>query len=415
MGRGARFVMASAFATALYIGAACTVFDDARLLETIEAGTNDGASSADGAADADTGFLGLADLETAAKVCSLVAECELLDASLVVSLRVGVNVKNFSYCMHVLTTSFEQGRPGRTQVAQLLRQIANATSCPAAARLLYYDFVADPSSPCPRLGTDGGSAADAGGDGGDASAPVEGVYCSDENTLKICDEQSSYHLHCDAIPGQRCVPVDKQALGDPTLPAGLCSISLSSTAPCLGASCDSSGSFLDSCLLEVDAGSAIERYMTERQSCTLLGLRCVTETSRNSVGCAASDGIVRRNNQYLGSYCEGPRLMTTNGHFLGGVDCSELEPGGRCVDCFAAGVPCTAQTQGASCGRADDECTVYGEDVNLCEGTSIKLCVDGRRISFDCASIGRTCQQQMPDAGDGGPSLDYRAACVRTP
>jgi hypothetical protein len=60
-------------------------------------------------------------------------------------------------------------------------------------------------------------------------------------------------------------------------------------------------------------------------------------------------------------------------------------------DCAALGGTCSAKGGSALCVRSDDVCSPFDSDVNVCAGTTVALCVGGRKQALDCASLGMTC------------------------
>ena len=64
-------------------------------------------------------------------------------------------------------------------------------------------------------------------------------------------------------------------------------------------------------------------------------------------------------------------------------------------DCNVYGAKCD-NTGFPHCKRPDAACTPGDSDVDKCNGSIISMCVGGAKVTFDCASIGKTC---TPEGG----------------
>jgi hypothetical protein len=73
------------------------------------------------------------------------------------------------------------------------------------------------------------------------------------------------------------------------------------------------------------------------------------------------------------------------------------------VDCAAEGDTCaTTTTTAVRCEVPDATCDPFAADVDVCEGSQLRMCLRGKITPFDCASIGARCL---------GPSGDLSGRC----
>jgi hypothetical protein len=66
-------------------------------------------------------------------------------------------------------------------------------------------------------------------------------------------------------------------------------------------------------------------------------------------------------------------------------------------DCEVMGQRCVVEGLAARCASDTGTCSPYDPDVNVCEGTTIHLCVQGDRVDLDCANLGKSCEPASPD------------------
>jgi hypothetical protein len=365
-------------ALACAAAAACTAFDDVPLpgRPSVEAGTPDRVAPLEGGVDGAApvvlpapGFVSLAE---AVQACTVIAACPNLAQWLTRSLRVAVAEAvpptaedfppfdtNFSYCVEQLSKTFEPERVGREMVSTAIRKIAAATSCPDASRNIYFERFPARHPSCP---------ADAGGSPWVCADDVTGVQCADTFSLL---------LHCAApraLPSGKCVTLDAGPYG-----IGGCFLDNTECHPgCVGSSatlCDTHN------LTGREYGIQID--------CHVLGLECVLDPGTTNVGCAVAGHAARYDvHRYPGSYCENTSLVSSNGTFLGVLDCASF--GGKCVTKNAAAV----------CSMPDAACSPFSPEANACQGSKIHLCVGGQWEDVQCP-LG--CE-----APDGSPA---RAAC----
>lgn len=279
----------------------------------------------------------------AALVCARVVECPTLAGSLVVSTGIPL-AADFPACMQWVSGPVPAGRLGFASQQSVLREIAAATSCAEALGRLPREILA---------GNDPRCASDAGA----------GSRCLDSTTSLDC--ATRVRARCDDGrlfgPGATC--------RDGTCSTGACG------APAL-VWC--TGDRLDLCV-PTDAGRQAGHW-----DCTALGLKC--ETSGAASMCSTPGGDQPCKSFRPGdTACSDDKLkakvcVAAVGTHWGIVDCTQLGAGASC-EALASG--------GVACAPPRAECAL--ESAGSCDRSTISLCVGGRRTSFDCASIGRTC------------------------
>lgn len=359
--------------------AACTVFDGLSVPQVVDEGAPE-TSAGDGGdldgrgPDANVALPapGFVTHDQAIAACAVIAGCPNLSQGITRSLRVAVDetvlppgpmllpwAPNFSFCVDQLSKTFDPGRPGQDIVSPAIQKIAQATSCSEAAKAVFFEFVPGLDSRC---------------DGGPPS------LCIDEHTAVQCDFEQGFTLftHCNSpygAPSDKCKDIDAGGIGvgGCFLEDGLCP------------TCE--GSFATFC--GFDPTTREKQAYRFRTDCKTLGLECTIVPGSTELGCAMSDHIVRRDSYfYPGSYCDGPRVVLSDGTFYGLVDCSSF--GGACVESSGA----------ATCTFPGAECHPFSPQANTCNGNKLHLCVGGHWEDVTCSN---GC-----DTGDAAPG---RATC----
>ncbi|WP_146648121.1 hypothetical protein [Labilithrix luteola] len=377
--RRARSSSPRAVFTVFLLGAmaACTVFNGLSVpTDTEKAGAEAGAGDGSiegGARDSSVSLPapGFVAHDEAIAACSVIAACPHLSQGITRSLRVAVDETvlppgpmlerwnpSFSFCVEQLSKTFDPARPGQDIVGPAVRKIAQAVSCAEARKAVLFELVPGLDARC---------------DGGPPSK------CLDDETALQCDFDEGYSLvtHCNApygAPSDKCKDIDAGGVGvgGCFLEDGLCP------------TCE--GSFATFCGLDVQRQRQPYRFRTD---CNALGLECTIVPGSTELGCAMSDHIVRRDSYfYPGSYCDGPRVMLSDGTFSGFVDCSSF--GGNCVESSGA----------ATCTLPGAECHPFSPGANRCNGSKLHLCVGGHWEDVTCAN---GC-----DTADAAPG---RASC----
>lgn len=319
----------------------CTTFDGVTLQGDGGAESGDDAASC-APEDSPQALLPFAD---AARVCARVASCPLLSTSLALSNGVPVDPLTYSLCVHWLAAPVPPSRVGLPVQRQVLSCMAKATSCGDAAACLAFEALPAGDARC----------ADAGATS----------HCVDSSTVARCDQ--SLVFHCGAAtfgPGAQCIQGNdgQYVCGQTGCPPTACQ-----------------GDLIDGCQYP-----AMRHVDTD---CAAAGLNCGPDPSDpQQVTCLTEPGKVLACGAPGSTSCQGDKALVCVGGQLSEFDCSSL-PGGTC----------TADGGGARCVvPRDDACSPYDADVDVCTGTTITLCVDGRHVCFDCASIGQQC---VPGSG----------------
>jgi hypothetical protein len=336
----------------LSIPGPCTTFDGDSA-STPDAG-DDGADASD-AAPAPSGYL---TLDEAVSVCSLVVRCQTMQYSIGISLAIGVDARDFSACIQTLAGLVPPSRRGFALQQGALKKVAAETECGNALAQLPVELLAQD----PRCGTGRG-----------CYTPTSAVECSDSGaggeligTLSRCAE---------GLGGPKCLAV--QLPGDAGTAAvcaeGVCTSSTVTDYKCEGSvvhTCDPQYSTLeikfDCAWVGLACGKGLKGIDT-----------CVDPTSSDLCpGFGASDcsGDTAR-------YCVAGESQQSWSRFA----CAEVGAscvGGRLID--GGGKP-------AICTPKNGECSPYAADIGACNGNVVSLCVDGKRMSYDCSKQGKQC------------------------
>lgn len=288
------------------------------------------------------GFLSLDD---AARVCSLAFECPELARSITLSSGVPVDNLNYSLCMNWIGGPIPTTRVGFVLQSQMLACVAKSTTCTEAGGCLLQELIGPGDPRCAPI--------DAGPDG----SIYPPIQCTDNGTSVLrCTGGVPDVLHCSTAyfgPGSSCLQDTEGQFWCAT-----------GTTCSGGDSCV--GSLLSYCGGDLRFGI----------NCAAIGNSCGTDPVEQLLNCL-TEGQVRTCDNGGGLTCAGDVLEVCSGS-ISLYDCANL--GGTCVT-----------TPGTFCARPDDVCTPFDLDINVCTGSSISLCMGGRRVSFDCGAIGLGC------------------------
>jgi hypothetical protein len=298
-------------------------------------------TGSDAGSDAGPTQVSYLSVDDAARLCSLAFSCKELPATITSSTGVPIDSQNYSDCMTWLAGPIPPTRIGLQIQSAVLKCMAQATTCLAAATCGIIEQI--PAGD-PRCGDAGPDAAE---------------RCADNGaTVLRCG--SRFALHCNNpyyAPGNTCLSGD----GNKTFWCALeknCSI----TQGC-------SGSVVEYC--DVDA-------LRNSINCAAIGTSCGVDPDAGNNECLTEGQL-----QFcatLSSSCKGDSVEVCNGDKKSLFYCKDIN--GTC-----------ANPQGAArCVREGDRCTPFDLDVNVCNGTSLHLCVGGKLVDFDCAGIGFTCK-----------------------
>lgn len=291
----------------------------------------------EGDASASGGYLSFAD---AVRLCSKVQTCRNLGYSIGYSLLIPANTSNFSHCVDILSSPLPEAQLGLAQQSSSLLCAAEATSCPAAAACLPYEFIDQNDPRC--SGLDGGA-------NGNCSPDKTAVY--DCSALRITHCSHPYFY-----PGSTCL----QDSGG----VHRCAAAESCTAT--AAACK--GSIVTYC-------GAVSNF-AYGEDCSYWGASCGLDQSGGVQDCILN-GLTPFCNQDA-VQCIGDRVRSCFGGFFSELDCASL--GGKCDPAPIA-----------HCTRPPDACKIGDPKFNVCEGDGIALCVGSKSLKFDCKKVGLGC------------------------
>jgi hypothetical protein len=340
--RAAAVVVATCAST-LGVAAApsCTTFDGLTLPPDASAGDTGSSAAPDGQGGAEAGAgQAYLSLPEAARACSMIFQCPLLAPSILSSIAVPVDPVNYSLCMHWLAGGMPADRVGFTVQAQTFACMAQAQTCAQAGSCLSLEDVGASDPRC----------ADAGADAADRCA-------DDGGTVLRCAE--GYVLHCGSAyyaPGSVCLTGSDGTLW--------CALSAGCSMP---TSCI--GTLFDYCALSLQ----------ESVNCAYDGYTCDVATNDDSGLPYCNTGTLAKPCASAGTSCAGTVVEVCDG-----LEVSEF-------DCAALGGTCSSKSGPALCVRSDDQCTPFDPGINACSGSTLALCVGGRKQALDCASLGLAC------------------------
>jgi hypothetical protein len=322
---------ASSALVAFAVVPSCTVFNDVIVEPAPDAGQD-----AAPMGNPPTNFLSLAD---GADVCSKVAACPELAASITLTGSVPIDPVNFSACMTWVAGPIPANRIGVAIQTNMLTCFAAADSCLTAGSCLAFEIMApgdarcDGMMPLERCSTDGLSV----------------LYCDGFNQALNCANPVF-------APGSTCLAGQNGAL--------VCSF---------GPTCN----VINTCNGPVHEFCTFEPQLPVGFDCAASGNTCGVDATSGGADCL-TDGRLQLCSG-TGSDCDGDRVTVCNGDVLSVYDCADM------------GGTCSKELGSPRCVRPSDTCTPFDPDVNVCTGSSIKLCVGGEKVDFDCASLGKTC------------------------
>ncbi|MGH7294666.1 MAG: hypothetical protein ACRELB_07030, partial [Polyangiaceae bacterium] len=193
----------------------------------------------------------------------------------------------------------------------------------------------------------------------DAGADAAERCGDDGGTVYRCAD--GYLLHCGSAyyaPGSQCVTGD-----DGT---HWCAIgtNCSAAASCIGTLFDYCGQ---------------GNNLHESVNCAYDGYTCDLASNDDSGLPGCNTGTLLEPCASAGTTCAGDVVEVCDGY-----DDSEF-------DCAALGQTCAAQAGPAICAGPGDACTPFDTDVDVCTGSSLSLCVGGKKESLDCTTLGMKC------------------------
>ncbi|MBI5533098.1 MAG: hypothetical protein HY898_10300 [Deltaproteobacteria bacterium] len=278
--------------------------------------------------------------DQAATVCARLFQCPTLGTSIYSSISVPVGDFNYSVCMDRLAGNLPGNRLGRTLQSGILQCMVATTACADAMACLPWEEISADDPRCVGAGT--------------------GSSCIDQNKTML-DCSLLYATHCDSAyfgAGSRCM------IGTDGVAA--CALSKDCSDP--HRSCEEP--MFDSC----DLKSGLH----ESWNCNAAGHKCGVDQSTNSAECLTRTTVELCTG--FDADCQGDQMLVCDDFSLSVFDCAAV-----CGTC--------AKGAGeAWCARPGDECTPVDTAVNTCEGDTIALCIEGRKVKYDCKRIGKTCK-----------------------
>jgi hypothetical protein len=328
--------------------AACTAFDGLEPDLGGAASVGGGGATSDGGGGGAPASQSLLPLLDAANVCSLVHRCPTLGGSLLLSTGLPLvqtdatalpSVRNYSACIDWLRAPLRAGHPGFEELQRLILGVAAIPVCEEAESFLPVSI---------------------------GALCVDAVAsCVDGETTLVCPDGLAERCTRGLFaPGSACLDVG--AVG---CAVGECSEE--------GLTCDAPFAFR--CAAGLRTGL----------DCSLFGLAC-----EGGLGCVGDAGGADCAPDALGeqSCGLGDRLARTCVRGFSSTDLVASE-----LDCEAMGQRCVVEGLAARCVEDASVCSPYDPDVNVCDGTTVHLCVQGEPVSVDCATLGKACEPASPD------------------
>jgi hypothetical protein len=286
--------------------------------------------------------------EDAALLCSRLHACPLLLPSVIASLGVPLPTSNFSLCMDWANGPLPADRIGIDFQAKALACMARARSCAEAGDCLAYEGIPDDDARCP---------------GPDAGADAATRRCLPNGDLLDCEIRQISHCD-DPMFGARARCQEDQGNFE-------CAIDRNCTTAVEGCSLTA----LDTCTRNQTLAAGL--HVTKE--CPIAGYTCGNDVDSGALGCLTAPGK-QKSCLTLGSgNCDGNLAQVCDGFQYSEFNCATM--GGRCD--INEGSP--------RCVHPHEECTPFSLGVNTCKDGMLQLCVGGKRVAFDCGSIGQRC------------------------
>jgi hypothetical protein len=289
------------------------------------------------------------------KLCALIGDCPELSAAIVLSTGVSVGQVapdgsrlsfNYSGCVDWLASPLELAHRGFDSARSTFNCLAAISTCQQASACVAYELLLDDDARC---------------------AGESGRRC-EADALIDCDAREV--THCDAVSFPVTTSCEEGEDGVATCRLGACD------EPGLPACEENLAEYAIACTAELNEVGV---------SCTAAGLSCADDLGCTSISSGVPPGCETPFEQG----CSGSLAQTCAARTSGGLLHAE-------IDCTKLGLECDSQAGIARCKSPTATCRPTDGDVNVCDGTRIALCVGGIKSSFDCATLGLTC--------DGGSS-----------
>lgn len=288
-------------------------------------------------------------MEEGIRACRLVHDCPLLSPAIARSIGVPASATEFSMCLSWLAGALPATRFGLEAQSAMLECIAQADGCPAALACTYVEPL---------------------GEGDPRCVGVVGDQCLLDGVL----------LDCTTELAERC--------RTPIYGAGSeCQLGLEGSGRCALSTCIQENSPPPRCTSGVYVRCDPATNLRVAQDCNTVGLTCPEGAEGADAQCATEDGVFPCDEPGK-SVCapDGTRVRVCDGALASEFDCTAMD--GYCRD----------EPSGARCVRVTDTCTPGATGIDVCQGSTISLCIGGKNATFDCADIGLAC---IPPSGQG--------------
>jgi hypothetical protein len=292
-------------------------------------------------------YPGYLSVEDGVRACHLVHDCPLLSAAIARSIGVPASSTQFSACLSWLAGPLPATRFGLGAQAAMLACIAQANACKDAFECVYVEPLRDDDPRC---------------------NGVVGDQCLTGGILLDCTTEIAQKCRTPSYgPGSEC------ELGP--FGAGRCALSI----------CEQDSSPPPRCTSSVYVRCDPATNLRVAQDCNTVGLTCPEGAEGADAQCATADGVFP---------CDEPGQTLcapdgTRARVCDGALASEF-------DCTAMDGSCHEEKSGARCVRPTDTCSPDTVGIDVCQGSTISLCVGGQALTFDCADVGLSC---IPPSG----------------
>lgn len=320
----------------------CTTFYGVEPSEGTTAATGGAASGGAGGAGggfvAQDGFLSRFD---AAHTCSVLMACPeavrgVIDSVGVATVPLSQTARaSYSACVDWLSQPLRAAHPGFDIAQPILACLATASACEGASDCLATEAL----------------------DASDPACAVTPSSCVDGDWIDCANGRIA---HCATTPfgvGASCYA----GAGEAGCGVGL--------ADKIERSCSGSTLFTATA-----AGAPRKTF-----DCRAIGLACNDDVTPD---CAGASGVATCDMPYdVDCSADGTRARVCTSHGLRAE-----------VACAAEGASCVQDgLSGVRCATADAACDPASADVDICNGTELRMCLRGKIVAFDCASIGAPC------------------------
>jgi len=328
---------------------ACTVFDGLSVPSDASSETSPEASTPEtggGDGGAPAGFLSIDD---AVKFCANAFKCPWLPSSIITDYGVPVDALHFSGCVNWIAGPIPPDRVGASLQAKWLKCAADAKTCADTSNCLWWELM-DPATD-PRCAT----MKDAGPFGACAEDAGAAYYCKD-GIVAHC-------LHAGYAPGSSCLTGTN---GDHR-----CALSKNCMTP-------------DSCMSSYEVYCGASSNLREGIDCAITGYTCGLDPMGGLIQCLTEGQYKTCNAVAVTCDQNGAIVSVCDGAQVNEYKCTSL--GGTCDN--TGSVP--------RCKIPNETCSPYDMAEDQCMGTSISMCVGGKKLNYDCSKVGLTCK---PGAG----------------